>query len=415
VVVVTVSVLVLLAGVAAIAYRVFAPAEMVTPARAGYPPPVTAREGTIARLAAAPLIVDRRLRVSAAERQVRAEAPADAHNQVNPFWSYRRWPQWLDGLVAIGTTVISRWSDGKLIALDARTGRVAWRAAGPEPVDGGYAGRRTGAVNVYAPRGLFTAAAAGGRVIIATGAREAAGFDSATGRRMWRTTIANRAGCLGDAFTGPGRFAVYDGCAHPPALDGYDVVTGAALSAWRPPGASRWDPMPIGCDLGGSGCRGVRTLEDGRTRGWLFGAAGPVAAPVLDDPNGWLIDGKVLLPAGGRSGADATTWVARRLADGREAWRWDSLGQAARVLAVESGAVHLLTSARDLVTVDAASGRELSRYRCAFRRDGTDWDPGYAYATERFVAIERLRHEADPDDPDDAYYRFPEPVLLAGT
>jgi outer membrane protein assembly factor BamB len=414
--VVTVAVLVLLAGVAAIAYRVFAPAELVTPASTGYPPPVSPTAGTIARLAAAPLIVDRRLRVSAAERQVRAEAPVNAHNQVNPFWSYRRWPQWLDGLVATGTTVISRWSDGKLIALDARTGRVAWRADGPRPVDSGYAGRRTGAVSVYAPRGLFTATASGGAgVVVAADARDAAGYDPATGRQLWHTAIADRAGCLGDAFTGGGLFAVFDRCADPPALDGYDVATGVPLSEWRPPGAARWGLMPIGCALGGSGCRGVRTLEEGRTRGWLLRGAGLVAAPILDDPNGWLVDDMVLTPDGGQSGADATTWIARRLADERQTWRWDSTGGAARVLAVEPGAIHLLTSARDLVTVDTASGRELSRFRCSFRRDGTDWAPGRAYAADRFVVIERLRYAADPDDRDDAYYRFPEPVLLAGT
>jgi hypothetical protein len=412
-----------------VANRVFAPTEVVAPARADYPDRATATPGPIGRLAAAPLIVDGRLRVYAAERQVRAEAPVDTPKHVSPYWAYRRWPERLVGVVAVGPTVVSRWSDGGLVALDARTGAVAWRADGPAPVDGEYAGRRTGAATVYAPRGLHTATD-GGQVVIAAGAWDAAGYDATTGRRLWLVTLAERDGCLGVGFTGGGRFTVYDGCAAPPILRGHDVASGARLPDWRPEGAEHWGFVPVGCELNASGCRGVRTLEEGRTRGWLLDSAGFVAAPLLDDPAGWLVGDKVVAPANGPSSAgEAAAWVARRLTDGRDAWRFDSATDPdpdpdadadadpdpARVLAVEPGAVHLLTSTKDLVTLDAASGREQSRFRCTYGLDRTDWVPGYAYAADRLVAVERLAPPGDPEARDDAYYRFAEPVLLAGT
>ena len=52
--------------------------------------------------------------------------------------------------------------DAYLVALDARTGTVRWRATGPEPGHG-YLGRRTGASTVYAPTGLHTARTSTGR------------------------------------------------------------------------------------------------------------------------------------------------------------------------------------------------------------------------------------------------------------
>ncbi|WP_309246285.1 hypothetical protein [Verrucosispora sioxanthis] len=99
--------------------------------------------GVTGRLPVAPLIVDGRLRVYAAPRQVYADQPVDSRSRRTPYWSFRRWPASLDAVVASGTTVVSRWSDGQLVAIDARTGRVAWRAAGPEPAAERVARRST--------------------------------------------------------------------------------------------------------------------------------------------------------------------------------------------------------------------------------------------------------------------------------
>ncbi len=131
-VVALVAVLAVAASVAVVV-RVLAPAEVETVAREPYPTAPAPTAGVIGRLPVAPLVVDGRLRVYAGARQVYADQPATGRHRVTPFWSYRRWPATLTGVLAQDTTVVSRWSDGTLVALDARTGRVAWRADGPEP------------------------------------------------------------------------------------------------------------------------------------------------------------------------------------------------------------------------------------------------------------------------------------------
>ncbi len=161
-IVATVAAVVVAAATGIIAYRVLAPAEVVTAARADYPAPRAPEPGVVGRLPVAPLIVDGRLRVYAAQRQVYADQPVDGEHRRTPYWSYRRWPATLDAVVASGTTVVSRWSDGKLVALDARTGQVAWRADGPEP-DREQAARRTGVTTVWQPRGLSVTRAGDGR------------------------------------------------------------------------------------------------------------------------------------------------------------------------------------------------------------------------------------------------------------
>ncbi|HEX2772059.1 MAG TPA: PQQ-binding-like beta-propeller repeat protein, partial [Micromonosporaceae bacterium] len=183
----------------AIVYRVFQPAEVVTTARGAYPTPDIAPTGVIGTLSAAPLIVDGRLRVYATTRQVRAEEPVHADTRSTPYWSYRRWPAQLSGLLAVDRTVVSRWSDGQLVALDAATGRVTWRADGPRP-EAGYEGRVTGASTVYAPAGLLRAAASGGRtVLIVSGPADVRGLDLRTGRELWRATVDGS--CRSAAFT----------------------------------------------------------------------------------------------------------------------------------------------------------------------------------------------------------------------
>ncbi|HEU5111437.1 MAG TPA: PQQ-binding-like beta-propeller repeat protein [Micromonosporaceae bacterium] len=176
-----------LAGSAVTARRVLGAAEVVTAAVKTYPATAaTPTPGVIGTLAAAPLIVDGRLRVYATTRQIKADLPVDARTQRSPYWSYRRWPEQLVGVVAVRTTVVGRWSDGALIAVDARTGTVAWRADGPVPESPGYGGRRTGAATVYAPDGLFTA----GDVVIARGASEASAVRATDGTVLWRRPVA---------------------------------------------------------------------------------------------------------------------------------------------------------------------------------------------------------------------------------
>ena len=393
-----VVVVVALAITGTVAYRVLAPTEVVTPARASYPPAPAVTPGVVGRLAVAPLLVDGRLRLYAAERQVRVDGPVDAAAQLTPYWSYRRWPERLVGVVATGTTVISRWSDGLLVAIDARTGRPTWRAVGPAPAQPRYLGRRTGAATIYAPPGLHTAER-GRSVVIVEGVDEVRGYDARTGDELWRVAGA----CERDGFTtATGWYVTQDTCSS--ALRFREAASGRLLREWRSADGARVEP--VGCPVARSGCQGMRGADSGR--GWLIEAGGPVGAPGLG-PQAWLVDGLAVTVDPNRA-----TVSARDARDGRERWRVAVPGAAgAQLIAVQPGRIHLLTAARELVTVEATTGAERSRFVLRTGREKTNWAPGFAYAAEGFVAVERLRKPVDPRAEDDRYYRSAEPVIVA--
>ncbi|MGW1059635.1 outer membrane protein assembly factor BamB family protein [Micromonospora rubida] len=404
-----VAALVGVGAVAVVVHRVLAPAEVDTPARASYPAAATPAVGVVGRLPVAPLIVDGRLRVYATTRQVYADQPADSRYRVTPYWSYRRWPAEVSGVVAEGTTVVSRWSDGKLVALDARTGRVAWEADGPAPTDG-WTARRTGAGAVWDPPGLFLARAADGRpVLVVSGADGVRGIALTDGRQLWSADVDG--GCRADvATTAAGQFVAVDRCSGPAIVEFRDVTTGAQTTRWAPPGATaELAVTPVGCVSHRSRCRGLRTTgpADGAGRGWLVGAGSPVAAPALD-PTGSELDGERVVAA-----ADGAV-TGRAVRTGEEMWRRADLGPA-RIIAAQPGRVHLLTEANDLVTLDPSTGAERSRFPLDVGRDGIGWAPGLAYAGGGYVAMERLREPVDPDADDQRYFLTSEPVVLAAT
>ncbi|HEU4425794.1 MAG TPA: PQQ-binding-like beta-propeller repeat protein [Pilimelia sp.] len=444
----------LLAASVVTVYRVLAPAEVVSATGAAYPAPPRATPRVIGSLAAAPLIVDNRVRVYANTRQVRADGPVNAHTQRSPNWSYRRWPQQLVGVVAAGATVVSRWSDGHLIAIDAQTGRVAWRAIGPAPEINRYAGRRTGAEVVYAPRGLFTASGGAGRTaVLASGAGELYGFDAATGRELWRTALGGHPDCRDGGFTTTGgRFVTLDACGAEPALEFYDAATGRREARWRPAGAgASLGTLPVSCAVGRSECaamrvqgasavqagqagQGARAWQGARAaQGWLFDGSRPVRAPALDSPTAWLADGIVVdcRAAEGPRGPHraAATLAGYPARGGAPLWRRPpgagagasagagATGGRAEIVAVQPGAVHLLTEHRWLITVDPASGAELSRFDLRYRREPAEleWRPGHVYARNRFVLIERVSPDAPPEADDDEYYPIDQAVLLVGS
>ncbi|GAB2942530.1 hypothetical protein GCM10027280_33900 [Micromonospora polyrhachis] len=411
----TIAVLaVVLAVVAAgaIAYRVLAPAEELTPARLGYPSPVTAQPGVLGTLATAPLIVDNRLRIHAAPRQIVADQPVDARTRRTPYWSFRRWPAQLVGVVAAGTTVVSQWSDGELVALDARTGRIAWRAEGPE-TDLEYAGRRTGAATVYAPPGLRTAVTGDDQVVLTViGRAELRGLDLATGREMWRAEHDPSCVASGMTTTG-GQFVSVDTCAVPQVVEFRDVSTGASVARWRPADTGpELTITPLGCVIAQSSCAALRAgTSDAAGRGWLvtdpIGSTGPTTAPALDAA-GAVLAGELAVTVG-TSGV-----VARSVADGTEVWRRDDPGTS-RILAVQPGRIHLRNEAGELVDLDPATGREVSRFPLTQEKQSLDWEPGRTYAAAGFLAVERLAGPVDPDADDDRYYLTIEPVLFAGS
>jgi outer membrane protein assembly factor BamB len=400
--VILVVALAVIAGTALTARRVFGAAEVVTDAAKPYPATApTATPGVIGTFAASPLIVDGRLRVYATTRQVRADLPVDARTQRSPFWSYRRWPEQLVGVVAIKTTVVSRWSDGALIAIDGRTGRVAWRADGPPPEATGYNGRRTGAGTVYAPDGLFTA----GSVIIARGTTEAVAVRD--GAVLWRQTVAGRE-CRGDEFTtAGGRYLYTSGCDAGKTIESLDATTGRSVALW--PGTERvTSAEPLGCRVGRSECAGTRLTEvAGKRSGWLLDQDRPVEAPPLATGDAWLAgDLAVTQTPGG-------DLIARRATTGEEAWR--AAPGRGRLIAAQPGRLHLLTDDYWLVTLDAETGVERSRFLFTYGQERLGWTVGHAYADSSFVLVERLAPDGDPLDRDADFYFIAQPVLLAGT
>ncbi|MEU4470819.1 PQQ-binding-like beta-propeller repeat protein [Micromonospora sp. NPDC023888] len=397
-------------AVAVIVHRVLAPAEVSTVARAEYPPAAQPAAGVVGRLPVAPLIVDGRLRVYAAHRQVYADRPVDGRHRTTPYWSYRRWPAALTGVVASGSTVVSRWSDGQLVALDAPTGRVLWKADGPEPAESEAVVRRTGAVTVWDPRGLHLTDLPDGRtVVVVSGDAEARGVEVSGGQRLWRVDLPGS--CRSDVgTTAAGELIGLDRCAGPATVEFRDAATGAVRERWRPPGGSgELVVTPLGCRTGRSDCPALRTggPGDAAGRGWLVGAGQPVAAPGLDPAGATVVGDQAVVVLDGVA-------VGRSARTGAELWRSAGLG-AARVLAAQPGRVHLLTEANDLVTLDPVTGRRLSRFSLNVGRDGTGWVPGAVGVGGGYLAVERLRRPVDPAADDRRYYLTAEAVILAAT
>ncbi|WP_433313880.1 PQQ-binding-like beta-propeller repeat protein [Micromonospora sp. CA-269861] len=408
--VIAVAALLATAAVTVIVHRVLAPAEVSTVARADYPAPARPAAGVIGRLPVAPLIVDGRLRVYAAHRQVYADRPVDGRYRTSPYWSYRRWPAELTGVVASGSTVVSRWSDGQLVALDARTGGVLWRTDGPEPAESTAVVRRTAAATVWDARGLQLTDLPDGRIVlVVTGDAQARGIELSGGGELWRVELPG--GCRTDVGTSAaGQLIGLDTCAGAATVEFRDAATGAVRERWRPPnGPDELVVTPLGCRTGQSDCLGLRTAGPGDEggRGWLLGVGPPVAAPALDLAGATLVGEQSVVVLDGVA-------VGRSARTGTELWRSAGLG-AARVLAGQPGRVHLLTEANDLVTLDPATGRQLSRFALNVGSDGTGWAPGAVTAEGGFVAVERLRKPVDPDGDDRRYYYTGEAVILAAT
>ncbi len=361
----TLLALVLLVAAGLIGWRVLGPTEVLQPATDGYPVAERRGPGVTGRAASAPLIVDGRIRVFAAPRLVKADAPVGARTMTTPRWSFRRWPQQLNGIVAVGTTVVSRWSDGELVALDARTGRITWRAAGPAA--GGWTGEGSGATAVWAPPGLATA----GAVVVARGGGRVAAFDAGTGAARWQGD------CAGPGFLTTGSRLICGAQVR-------DAGTGAAVTGW-PAGPH----TPVGCGVASSTCAGVR---DAAGRGWLTAGPQPQRAAALDAPDGTALMVERTTAAGRVPSAFAfttgATVVARSPVTGGELWRWTGPG-GATVLGSGPDTVYLLTGDRNLVALDASTGEVRMRFPLMASREGTDWTPGGHQVAGGYVVVER--------------------------
>jgi outer membrane protein assembly factor BamB len=375
-----------------VGYRVLRPGELVDRAKSAYPTQApTAQPKVYGTLLAAPIVVDGRLRVYAGKREVYADLPVNVKSSVSRYWSYRRWPGQVQGVVAVGTTVVSLWSDGTVVGLDATRGTVAWRATLPSSDPGGFTGRRTGAATVYQPTNLFTA----GQVVIAVDSATVNGFDAATGRRLWEVP---RPRCHDD-FTATDTFVTVDTCGTAPHATVLDARTGAPRTGW--PQAVF---VPLGCAVGRSECTGVVAGGQGWTVG-QDGALTPARALAGAGTGVWLVGGVVV-----RQDAGGTVEGVSAV-DGSPQWTTD----AGTVVAVEPGAVHLVTAGhRDVVTLDPATGRLLSQFPLVVK-DATVFDLGRVYASDRYLFMERAKPGANVDQPDSAYFYASPNVVVTGS
>jgi outer membrane protein assembly factor BamB len=388
------------------AVRVFAPTDTLDRSHEPHPPPVAAYGRVYGELMHAPLFVGTRLRVYGADNRVWADGPVDAKMPTSALWALRRWPAQLVGVVADEHVVVSRWSDGQLVALDPDHGRTAWRADGG-PGATTYEGRRTGARTVYEPPGLYLATAPGGKsVVLSVGGDGITALDAGTGARLWHRKVDGEPSCRLD-FTAPGLIVLLDRCASASTVDAYDAATGERRTTW-PTGLDARTLRPVGCAVGRSACTGLA----GATGGWLIGPDGGLtAAHGLDGAGSWLSGRIVVHPApdGHIQAHDAVT--------GASVWSWPDGGEGfgSRIVAVEPGLVHVVTPNRELVNLDATSGAALSRFPAHIFGEDRPWAPGYVYASHGYVVIERLLPGGTPDGSDGQYY-YPFPtVLLTGS
>ena len=382
--------LVLVAGAGLVVYRVFAPGEVLAEPTVGYPAAPTPRPpAVLGTLPSAPLIVEGRLRVVADKRQVRADGPVDSRYLNTPYWSFRRWPAELVGVVAAGGTVVTRWSDGELVGLDARTGRDIWRAKGEKPVIPGYAGRRTGAPTVYAPPGLFLA----GDTVVVAGATSTQAYD---GRRPAQPA--------GDSRPSPARLDPTRS-ASPPPTAGWRCCAPATKRSGcstpapaRPPGRSRSSEVapettlePLDCAGSSFGlCRacGSTTSPRGRPGSSTAGETRPRATAEDGRPArrpGCPARRRAGRRARGHGGRHGGGGVRRRPTAGSGGGT-TSVGRTPRSSPCRPAGVYVLTADRDLVTLDAATGAEISRIRYTYFAEKTDWVPGYSYAVAGYRA-----------------------------
>jgi hypothetical protein len=150
-------------------------------------------------------------------------------------------------------------------------------------------------------------------------------------------------------------------------------------------------------------------------RAWAFDGDGLVEAAGVTSLTTRIV-GTVAADASDPFGPPlATEIVGRELRTGRELWRWAAPAGGARLVAAQPDVFHVITPQRQLITIAASSGRTQSSFSLLTHGDEPPWSIGHVYASDGFVAVERLDEVADPIADNDAYYFSDQPVLLVAT
>jgi outer membrane protein assembly factor BamB len=396
---------ILLGVTAVVAWQVLRPAEVSTPATTTLPKVVAQPEpGGLGILVSAPLVIDDRIRVYAKKREVWADGPPSSQYERSAYWAYRRWPAEVTGILAANADrplIVSAWSDGVLVAVEAETGDVAWRVEGGEPLAEQYDGRRTGAETVYHPPGLY---AAGQSTFITVGEQITA-RSVASGQTLWTAPLPDTPECLGDTFTTTGgHLLLHNKCTE--TLTRLEVSKGHLVAPPMPAEAVE----PVSCRVGHSDCVAMRvTTDDGVVSGYLLTGAAPAALPLLDAPRS-LYDGQnVLVPEAGLTSLSAVD------PDGQVLWTWRPAASGPfLLLSADRTRVLLLESDSTLVSLDPATGRLRSHASLLMQHepqrpyDVRDW-----YVSGSYVVLERTNPDASSVAGDEEYYYTNRPILIA--
>lgn len=396
----------LLAAVGVTVWRVLRPADVSTPAITPYPQSETDTVGPGKRgvFVAAPLIVDDRIRIFAKKREVWADGPPSYHYERSAYWAYRRWPAQLTGVVVAESPrsiVVTSWSDGVLVGIDAKTGKVVWRVEGEVLADE-YTGRRTGADTVYNPPGLFTTDTS----IITVGAETIRAY-STEGTRLWQIDNPVNAQCRGEEFATSEQIYLLDTCTQ--TVRRIDTHSG---NAQTPLGTSVKSVEPISCATVTSLCRAVRlTSTDGTHTGWLLTESQPIESAPLAQPGALLARDVAIVPNDPKKLTELTGQDPRT---GNVIWHWTAPAPST-LLATSGERVIVLVSGRVLATVNGLDGSDMARSGINLLHEPeTPYEARITYATNQYVVIERINPDViEEDSTDDAYYFTHRPVLIA--
>jgi outer membrane protein assembly factor BamB len=431
-----IAALVVVVAVGLTTYRTLRPADNLTTARGPMPSAAPAFPVAYAELPSAPLIIDGVLRVFAEQRRVWADTPVNAIREMTPHWAYRRWPAEVVGVIGMehpfvwgrSSLVITKWTDGAVVALDALTGEVTWQTrVEPSPTEP-YLGRRTGAQTVYQPAGMFTATAPDGRkILLVAGKDQVHAYDPWTGGERWSHVFSDHPGCHDVDWSTETTYVVKDSCAAPATLTIFDAATGVQLTSWRPPGASsgpgkeaNWYVEPTACALGWSGCQLMRVAAAAEmitfteaARGysgikpsvWRIGLQGQVEPESGADSDTINVVGDVRV----EQMLNGFVWAYSR-STGKRLWTSDVGGW---LIGADETSAYLISRDFHVKQLNMKDGQVTSS--TALRaHESEQWTFTTVYLHAGYLAIERLSNTGKESDPDDRYYASAMPVLLVG-
>jgi outer membrane protein assembly factor BamB len=429
-------VLVVVAAMGITAYRTLKPAETVSRADKPVPSAEPIKAIQYAELPAAPLIVEGRLRVYTEQRRVFADTPVTAQRMNTPHWSYRRWPAEVVSIVEVEkpasgvglSVVVTKWSDGEIVALDAEKGDIVWQAR-IEPADGeSFKGRRTGAKTMWSPEDLFVSASVIDKqpVVIATGKDVAEGIDPATGTVKWTRSFTAEPGCRTNDWTGPDTYFVKNTCVKPAMLEIYDAASGVLQGTWRPPGASigtdsvsNWFIAPSSCALGQSGCTMFKAAPTGDVFSFSDAAAGlgtttatywslapdrTVKPEPVADKDTVIVVGDVMA----QQMTGGYIWAFSR-ATGQRLWMSEVAG---RLIGGDQRNFYVVNNEYQLIVLNLETGAVTSSTELRIRpADRFVYSMYYLHAG--YLVIERLQTTKESEI-DDKYYFSQDTVVLVG-